>query len=150
MVKKTEKCGTNGVKKLQTFVRRSCITGKIIWIYQGYTEEGARKAYQRARKKEILRVRGWKEHARKMKEDLQAFIDHMRSKIPTEGELTDVQKAALKDLKAYSKEEFPCDMGFYNHILEEAKRQNEASSRWRENRIRMFGRKEMNKKTKKS
>ena len=48
-------------KKIVTVILRSCLTGRAVWIYQGPSREAMQKAYQRACKKEIERMRNWSE-----------------------------------------------------------------------------------------
>lgn len=132
---------TNRKSKLVHVIKRSCLTGKVIWIYHGHSHSGARQAYLKACKKEIQRIRQW---ALKMQERRRAIM-----RLLTDGEssfsgnlfndcMTPEQRAAAKEILAMSKNEPPQDREFYDHIVEEAKRRNWKSERWSENRKKMI------------
>ena len=133
-------------KGVVTVIRRSCITGKIVWVYRGPSEEAARRAYHRARLREIERVRHWGETVKARADGIMRLLSDCMAKFPINAQLTPDQAEAARTLKAAATMPVPCHMDFYDHIIEEARRANLASGRWRANRIRMFGKKEMSKK----
>lgn len=119
-------------------IRRSCITGNAVWIYRGPSLKAAREAYRRACKKEVERVRNWPQIAQQRREDLMNFLTKCMAKLPL-AELTPEQKECARRIKACEKELTYCHMEFYDHIIEEARRRNEASRRWAENRKKTYG-----------
>ena len=133
-------------KGLVTVIKRSCITGKIVWIYRGPSENAARIAYYRARNREIERVKHWDETCKKRADSIMRLLSNCMAKLPINAQLTKEQEEAARELKAAAEMPMPCHTEFYEHIIEEARRANEASGRWRANRVKMFGKKEMNKK----
>lgn len=52
--------------------------------------------------------------------------------------MTPQQRAALKKLTQLARQEPPQDREFYEHIIEEAKRRNWASGRWKMSREKMI------------
>lgn len=128
-------------RNLLTFVRRSCITGKIVWVYRGISHAAAMEAYKRARKKEIRRVRMWMQEVNKRRRGIGQFIAKCTESMPLTAEMTPEQMEAARELQRMEKDEYPCHREFYEHIVEEARRRNEQSRRWRDHRNKWFGRK---------
>lgn len=122
-------------------IKRSCLTGRIVWAYRGDSEEGARKAYWRACKKEVRRVRNWMKKMSRRRRMLLRLVTHSDSSTVSSSiykKMTPEQrKAARKIVKLANTEPQP-DREFYNHIIEEAKRRNWASARWADNRNKMI------------
>lgn len=118
---------------------RSCLTGKVVWVYQGTSQEGARRAYLRACKREVIRVRNWVQYVNEHRSRIRQFINMCMASLPLDAELTPEQKEAAKELRRIEREDIPCYREFYDHIIEEAKRRNEASARWRDNRNEWLG-----------
>lgn len=103
-------------------ILRSCLTGVVVWIYMGPNKEAMRKAYQRACKAEIEYVRNWPKVVAERRANIARFINDCTANLPLTGELTQKQKDALKRLHAMEKQEMPCYMEFYNHIMEMRRR----------------------------
>lgn len=120
-------------------IRRSCLTGKAVWVYVGPSYEAARALYYKACKREVERVRNWPEMMKKRAEAIGRYINDLTSRIPINAELTPEQKEGIRTLQAIQKNTPECDMEFYNHIMEEARRRNAASKRWAENRKKNLG-----------
>lgn len=122
-------------------LKRSCLTGRIVWAYRGDSEEGARKAYWRACKKEVWRVRNWMKKMSRRRRMLLRLVTHSDSSTVSSSiykKMTPEQrKAARKIVKLANTEPQP-DREFYNHIIEEAKRRNWQSARWAKNREKMI------------
>jgi DNA topoisomerase VI subunit B len=130
------------MKKLEGPVRiilRSCLTGKAVWVYVGPSKEAARRAYYKVCKEELERVRNWPNYIKQRSERIGRKINEMIANLPINVPLTPKQKEAIKQLRAIQNEVEPCDMEFYNHIMEEARRRNAASKRWAEQRRKNFG-----------
>ena len=126
---------------LVTVIRRSCLTGKVVWIYRGQSHDGARQAYWRACRKEVRRVRMWMQKVNERRRNLSQFVSRVTGSMPPAAELTQEQREAARQLRLIEKREYPCHREFYDHIMEETRRKNEASGRWREQRNRWLGRK---------
>lgn len=127
-------------RHIVTILRRSCITGKVVWVYRG-TPQGHEKAYWRACRKEVKRVRMWMQKVNERRRNISRFITGCMSALPLTHEMTKEQKEAAKELQRIEKNEQPCHRDFYDHIMEETRRRNEASKRWRANRNKWLGRK---------
>lgn len=128
-------------KRIITIIRRSCLTGIPVWIYRGPSTEAARRAYRLACKKEVRRVRMWMQKVNERRRNLSRFVARLTASLPPESDLTQVQRDALRMLRNMEKAEYVCHRDFYEHIMEETRRRNEASSRWRDRRNRWLGRK---------
>ncbi len=123
-----------------TAIVRSCITGKVVWVYRG-TPNGQRMAYWRACRKEVRRVRMWMQRVNERRREITRFINSCMAALPLTHEMTKEQREAARELQRIEKNEPPCHRDFYDHIMEETRRKNEASRRWRANRNKWLGRK---------
>ena len=112
-------------RKKVIVVRRSCLTGKIVWFHRCTTENAGRIAYWRACKKEIERVRNWPKTVAERSRMIMEMLTAVTSRIPIGTEMTPEQKAAARRLKAIAQQKEPCYMEFYNHIMEERRRRDE-------------------------
>lgn len=128
----------NRKSKLVRIIKRSCLTGKVVWIYHGHSHEAGRKAYARACKKEVRRIRQWTARMAARKKTLMRLLGlgDSRSSGIYDG-MTPEQKAAAKEIIKMGKQPPPQSRDFYDHIVEESKRRNWKSERWRENRTKM-------------
>lgn len=121
-------------------VKRSCLTGRIVWVYNGSSEDAARKAYWRACKREVWRIRNWMKKMIRRRRRLLSVITHSDSSSVSSSAfkqmMPEEQKLARKIMQL-AKGEPQADREFYDHIIEEAKRRNWASERWKANRARM-------------
>ena len=130
------------VHRTVTILRRSCLTGKVVWIYRGPSEAAARVAYWRACKREIEFVRSYNERAARRAANIARLLADCTASIPINAELTPQQAEAARELKTIEKKEYVCDREFYNHIMEERRRRQED----REIRRQMRERENKNKK----
>lgn len=126
-------------KGLVTIIRRSCLTGNAVWVYRGPSEHAASMAYRRACKKEIERVRNWPQIVKKRAEQVSRILNEALADIPLNVSLTPRQKESVRQLKAIQNHVPECHREFYDHIMEEARRKNEASNRWADYRTKNFG-----------
>lgn len=108
----------NGGRK-RLFLRRSCITGKVVWAYRGF-KKAERNAYYRACEAEIRRIRDW---AKRM-EIRKANILHILGDGKKEN-LTDEQREAARKIQAISRKPIAPYTGFYDHVIEERRRRAE-------------------------
>lgn len=128
-------------KHIVTIIRRSCLTGNVVWIYRGPSHTAAQEAYRRACKKELERVRKWSKVAARRCANVARILTACTERMPLTADMTAEQRESARRLQAISKQEQPCHREFYDHIVEEARRRNEASARWREQRKKWFSRK---------
>lgn len=120
-------------RHLVTIIKRSCLTGKVVWIYRGASREAGRHAYWKACKKELEKVKQWAERMAERKRRLTMVLGMSESSLSGSkssgnmfgGELTDEQRKAARELVRMSKQEPPPDMEFYNHIVEERRRRQQ-------------------------
>lgn len=129
-------------RHLVTIIKRSCLTGKVVWIYRGMSHNAGRLAYWKACKKELEKVKQWSERMADRKRKLTMVLGLSDSNTSANGssgkasangtsgnmigdELTDEQRKAYRELVRMSKQEPPPDMEFYNHIVEERRRRQQ-------------------------
>ena len=110
-------------------IRKSCITGKVVWMYQGPCRAAARCAYYRACKKEVARVRYWLKTVARRRENILRMLDKTLARIPINAELSSDQRAAALQLQRIAKDDYPCHREFYEHIMEERRRRRERKTK---------------------
>lgn len=119
-------------------VKRSCLTRRIVWVCRGASEEAARKAYWRACKMEVRYIRNWTKSMIRRRRLLMNIVTHGDDGAASNPALKSSRKRELtRRLIQLAKEEPVPDREFYDHIIEEAKRRNLASDRWKINRTKM-------------
>lgn len=126
-------------RKLVTIIKRSCITGKVVWIYQGVSREAARIAYWRACKKELEKMKHWTEQMadrKRMVGAVMGMLSCSSSSSVFDVNMTDEQRQAARELAKLRKEEPALDTGFYEHIMEERRQRRQDSEIRREMRER--------------
>lgn len=107
-----------------TMIRRSCITGKIVWVYRGMSRNAGYVAYHRAVKHEIERVKHWPEYVAERKAKILKFLSDRMAHFPLDAVLTPEQKAAARTIRKIAETEPELDLDFYNHVIEEQNRRN--------------------------
>lgn len=112
-------------KKTVTIIKRSCLTGKGVWLYQGASENAGRLAYQRACRKEILRFEKWKSVAEQRSRNILRILSECTASMPLTSDMTQEQKEAARLLKKLAKPEQKYESPFYDHIMEERRRREE-------------------------
>lgn len=131
-------------KRHITIIRRSCLTGKAMWIYQGTSHEAAKKLYWKACKREIHRVRYlWGLMVARRGKNIARLLTSCTERMPLTAELTPEQKEAARQLQHLAKRVISCDRDFYEHIVCEWKHRNDSSRRWRKNRQKWLGDKKL-------
>ena len=106
-------------------IRRSCLTGKVVWVYRCSSKGAARVAYHRACRNEVKRMRHWGETAAQRRANIMKVLNECLADIPLDSALSNAQKAAARRLQAISKEDIACHREFYEHIIEERRRRAE-------------------------
>jgi len=106
-------------------IRRSCLTGKVIWVYRGPSKGAANKAYIRACHKEVERVRNWDKIVARRQTVLARTLADMLAQVPVDSALTPEQQDAAKELQRIAHEKLEVNLDFYNHIMEERRRREE-------------------------
>lgn len=129
-------------RELVTIIKRSCITGKVVWIYRGVSREAGRRAYYRACKQEIRRIRQWTARMTVRQLALMQVVGLGGSSSSSGSgiyeDMTPEQLAAVKEISKMGCQPPPLDREFYNHIVAEAQHSNKKSDRWKENRQKMI------------
>ena len=82
------------------YICYSCVTGQPVWLYQGQSSEGMRKAYWRAAKKEQTRARWFQRRTDRRTRRIQHLLDECLAAIPILGKLTKEQREAVRRLAA--------------------------------------------------
>lgn len=108
-----------------TVILRSCLTGKVVWIYRGPSRAAARKAYWRACRKELERVRNWGERMARRAASIRRLLTDCMADKPIDAELTPEQQQAARELQNIGRKPQDCHLEFYDHIVEERRRRNE-------------------------
>jgi hypothetical protein len=105
-----------------TIIRKSCITGKAVWIYIGPSVEAAKRAYYRACQHEIERVRRLSSVMAQRKANIVSLLNKCMESTPFTGRLQRNKKKAARELLGLTEDSTMCDLEFYNHIMEERRR----------------------------
>jgi hypothetical protein len=105
-----------------TVIRYSETTGRAVWLYQGTSKEGARKAYERVGNKEISRVRWWKNRIKRRAARIKAFLEKLIDALPMIGGMTQAQRKAIRELQSQADNPPPCDTALYNHVRRERRK----------------------------
>ncbi len=109
----TKKPGkVNIIKRLKT-------TGQAVWLYMGPSKAAARKAYQRARKKENTRVRWWANRIKRRADHIKSYLESLVAALSILGGITKEQQQAIRTLQRLADNPPPCDTAFYNHLQQE-------------------------------
>lgn len=111
-------------KHIKVFIRRSCITGKVIWVYRG-VKTGEYLAYWRACRKELQRFKMWAERLDRRRRNMTRLLSDSSSRIPITEEMTPEQREAARQLHELSVADVKPDREFYDHIIEERRRREE-------------------------
>lgn len=117
-----------------TVIKRNGMTGRAVWLYQGSSKEGARKAYERVRRKESTRVRWWKNRMKRRAKTILTFLDKLLAALPMTGGIPPEKRQAIRDLQRLADNPPPCDTGLYNQLQQEQrkrKKKNEELQRRR-------------------
>lgn len=112
----------------------SCVTGQPVWLYQGQSREGMRKAYQRTRRHEVALERRWPRLMKRRSDNILFLLNECRAAIPILGKLTKEQREAIKTLQYLADNPPNYYSGFYNHIRAERRRRDKKSCRWHSNK----------------
>lgn len=123
----------SGKQKQVIVIRRSCLTGRVVWIYRGPSRNAAYVAYHRACRKEVQRVRHWSERNAERRACILRLLNEWLADIPITTPLTPEQVTAAKEIRALARRDIACDHEFYDHIMEERRRRAEAKRLKREN-----------------
>lgn len=110
-------------KKL-TFIRRSCLTGKVVWIYRGRLAKSADESYRRACIREIERVRHFSDMAATRQRNISRLLNDCMDGIPFTAELTPQQREAAEQLHSLMSRTTHVSE-FYEHIVEERRRRKQ-------------------------
>lgn len=107
-----------------TFIRRSCLTGRAVWIYRGPSEHAADESYRRACIREIERVRHFSDMAATRTRNISRLLNDCMDGIPFTAELTPQQREAAEQLHSLmSRGAYVSE--FYEHIVEERRRRKQ-------------------------
>ena len=106
-------------------IRRSCLTGKAVWLGRAKNKRVASAMYCRAKKAERLRQRKWKGRVERLRKWMTDALNNFLSELPITQELTPAQIEHIRAIQTLAQEEIPCDREFYEHILATDKRKRE-------------------------
>lgn len=127
MEKKCQKRQSKEVKHRTndvTVIKRSDTTGRAVWLYQGSSKEGARKAYERVRRKENTRVRWWKSRMKRRAKTILTFLEKLVEALPMMGDIPPEKRQAIRDLQHLADNPPPCDTELYNQLQQERRKRN--------------------------
>lgn len=115
--------------QLVTIVRRSCLTGKAVWVHCGMSRHAAHQAYYDACRKEMERVRQWPETIERRRANIGRLLAALTAAIPFGVTMTAEQEAAARLLHDIEQRPPACHRDFYDHIVEERRRRRQAAPR---------------------
>jgi len=103
-------------------IRYSCLTGRAVWLWQAKTRSGLWKAYQRARRHEFDRIRGWVHVVAQRRQNILRFLSDLTSALPIFGDINKMQRKAAQRIRRIANEEPELDRDFYEHTIREKER----------------------------
>lgn len=106
-------------------IRKSCITGNVVWVYRGPSKRAANSAYYRACQEELRRVKSMPHRAAERKRNILRFLDKCMEDMDMSQPMTKKQKAAAQALRKLADEPIATNREFYEHIIEERRRREE-------------------------
>lgn len=106
-------------------IRRSCITGKAVWVTHCTTYHGILTAYKKACEHEIERTKNLAEMAARLKGSILKLLNDCLEGLPIDQPLTPEQQAAARQLLALAEYNPYTPSEFYYHIMEERRRKAE-------------------------
>ena len=117
-----------------TIIRKSCLTGKAVWIYRGPSKNAARCLYYRVCKREMARIKHWSERVERRRSNIARFLSDCLAELPINAELTEQQTDAARQIQYLEKMELECHRDFYEHILEERRKRKKRKNACRPRR----------------
>lgn len=123
-------------EKNNIYVRKSCLTGKVVHICFAPSRSAARQSYFRAKKAELKLVRQYDNNANKRRKRMLEMLNECLNEIPITEPLSKEIQEAAKRFRKLIDENLSFDREFINHITEETKRQNENKKIWKQMRER--------------
>lgn len=112
-------------KRNFTVIKRSCITGEVVWIYQGTSKATSLLAYWRACRNEVENERHRHEREAERRSAILRMMNDCMAGIPINAELTPRQKKAVQRMKQIMNDMPSKPSAFYEHIMEERRRRAE-------------------------
>ncbi len=106
-------------------IRKSCLTGKVVWIYKGKNRHAARTAYYRACREEARRTRKEKETKAQRRKNILKVLEDCLDEIPITEALTPKQVEAARQMRNISNEDIGSHREFFEHIMEERRRRKQ-------------------------
>lgn len=117
---------TRPKKKIYRIIRRSCLTGKAVWLSPERSYKVEWQAYKNACEREIRYVRQWKQTMAIRRQNILQMLDELMARMPILGELTPEQKAAIKQIRDIADNPPELYRDFYDHILAERRMKKKA------------------------
>lgn len=106
-------------------LRKSCLTGRVVWLCQGKSWAAGMQAYQRACQREVERVKRWGVTVKRRMANIRRLLNDCTSGIPITATPTTEQKTAMRLLETMSKERVACHRDFYDHVVATSRRRKE-------------------------
>jgi len=123
-------------KKKHLYMRRSCLTDKVVWLHWAVSLGAKRVCYHHAWKHEEKLARKWPKMEANRRHVILGILAECLDDIPLWQPLTQEQREAGKRLQALAEESVPFYRGFLDHEREERKRRNKHLKMMRERRAR--------------
>lgn len=121
--------------KILKIIRRSCLTGRAVWLSHERSYNAEWKAYHKACEKEMELMRGWPERCRIRKQNILHLLGKLTANLPLLGDIPKEKLEAAKALARMAEEEPVFKSDFYDHIQEENRLKRNAArreKRWQE------------------
>ena len=110
--------------KVIRILHRSCLTDQPVWLSPQRSRQAEAKAYKRACKHEIERIKGWGKRIEQRKGNILHLLSDLMANIPIFASVAEEQAEAAKQLNAIAEKSPLCYRDFYNHIMERKRKTN--------------------------
>lgn len=100
-------------------IRKSCLTGKAVWVSHERAYLAEWKAYKNACRQEINRVKSWSRTIGRRKSNILAMLNDLTANIPIVGNIPARKKDSARLLRLLAETQHECYKGFYHHIIAE-------------------------------
>lgn len=106
-------------------IRKSCLTGRVVWVYKGKSKASSYVMYLLACRRELAREKNKASVDEQRRKNIMNVLNECVADLCFAGPLTPEQEAAAKELKRLAEEPVATCNEFRDHILEERRRREE-------------------------
>lgn len=106
-------------------LRRSCLTGRIVWLYRGASKRAAATAYYRACIKELHDHKHRNHQQAERQRNIMHILNECIADLDPTLPLTKEQQQSARLLRKLAEEPISTSNDFYEHVVEERRRRAE-------------------------